>query len=86
MCSPMIKVEISAAKIAQLIADGHLSGVDLHCQDPQMKAFIRQTCLKACVKKSCLDCPMQALCAHELTNQSTGVPVISFKRFVPSAW
>ncbi|BBP44182.1 hypothetical protein [Thiosulfativibrio zosterae] len=62
MTSNRVWVSLSSAKVAELMAAGHLSGVDLHSPDPEVKALIRQACLQSCALQTCQSCPQKAVC------------------------
>jgi len=61
-----VTIELSLNKLVELMAGGHLCGADIHTHDPEMKAMVKEACLKSCVNKVCATCDMQALCAQPI--------------------
>lgn len=57
--SESIRIEVSAATLGRLLADGHLGAADLRCLDCASKRCVWRLCLASCVqgRAACAECP-----------------------------
>jgi hypothetical protein len=66
MCQPgceSICIEISAATLKRLLADGHVGAAELRCLDGASRHCLRRLCLKSCVRcERAGQCAMQGMC------------------------
>jgi hypothetical protein len=61
-----IRIEVSAATLGRLLAEGHLCAADLRCLDGASKRCVWRLCLTSCVRGRaicaecpCLECPIR---------------------------
>ncbi|BDM64337.1 hypothetical protein NFHSH190041_17890 [Shewanella sp. NFH-SH190041] len=64
-----VRIAISAEKLAQLMAGGHLCAAEIKCLDSDTKQQVWQTCLHSCSQRlGCGHCRLQ--CANMLNYQT----------------
>ena len=58
-----ICIEISAATLKRLLADGHVGAAELRCLDGASRHCLRRLCLKSCIRcERAGECAMQGVC------------------------
>lgn len=83
MVSDYLPIELKTDKLVSLIESGVISGADIHCADPAIKALIQEVCLKACIIKICSQCDQHESCSLR-GNEMPEVKKISFSQRPPS--
>ncbi len=61
-----ICVEMSAATLTRLLADGHVGAAELRCLDGASRHCLRRLCLRSCIRcERAGECTMTGVCPRE---------------------